>query len=122
ADNSNDDDIAPFLPGVTLPGLAEQIDTFESSLNSGNADAGVIFYHLALYFTRTFPDKFEIVPLGGTADKPAPVKGNKVAVLKAVRIKGDWNEKQLKAREQLVKALTSDTFGTILNKHGINQP
>lgn len=89
---------------------------------SGNADAGFIFYHLALHFTRAFPDQFEIIPLGGTADKPQPVKGNKVGVLKAVRIKGEWNDKQLKAREKLMEALTSDDFGKILNKHGINKP
>lgn len=89
---------------------------------SGNADAGFIFYHLALYFTRTFPDKFEIVPVGGTANKPNPVKGNKVGVLQAVRIKGNWTSKQKKAREALMKALQSSDFTSILSKHGIRRP
>jgi len=89
---------------------------------SGHADAGVIFYHLALYFTRVFPNEFEIIPLGGTVYAPKPAKGNKVGVLKAVRIKGDWNTKQLKAREQLMKALSSSQFEKILNKHGIQKP
>lgn len=44
----------------------------------GRADAAVIFYHLALYFTRRFPDDFEIVPLGGTVQKPVPLEGNLV--------------------------------------------
>ena len=89
---------------------------------NGEADAGFIFYHLALYFTQVFPDKFEIVPVGGTADKPEPLEGNKVAVLQAVRIKGNWSDKQLKAREQLMKAFQSDDFTTILEKHGIRRP
>ena len=89
---------------------------------SGNADAGLIFYHLALYFTRTFPDQFEIVPIGGTAEKPTPVKGNKVGVLQAVRVKGDWTKKQLDARELLMKSFQSDKFTNILGKHGIRRP
>jgi hypothetical protein len=92
------------------------------AVSSGNADAGFIFYHLALYFTRTFPDKFEIVPLGGTADKPEPVKGNKVGVLQAVRIKGKWTAKQKKAQESLMKAYQSGDFTKILKKHGIRRP
>lgn len=89
---------------------------------SGNADAGLIFYHLALYFVRTFPDQFEIVPLGGTADAPKPVKGNKVGVLQVVKIKGKWNKTQKKAQDKFMEAITSNDFTSILKKHGINRP
>ncbi len=92
------------------------------AIASDNADAGVIFYHLALYFTRVFPDVFEIIPLGGTVDFPKPVKGNKIGVLNAVKIKGDWSKLQTQASEQLMKALTSNQFEKILNKHGILKP
>lgn len=44
----------------------------------GRADAAVIFYHLALYFTRRFPNEFEMVPLGGTTQKPDPHPGNHI--------------------------------------------
>lgn len=89
---------------------------------SDNADAGLIFYHLALYFTRTFPDQFEIVPLGGTANNPKPVKGNKVGVLQAVRIKGNWSKNQLKARELLMESFQSKEFTKALKSHGIRRP
>jgi len=89
---------------------------------SDHADAGFIFYHLALYFSRTFPDKFEIIPLGGQVNNPKPVSGNKVGVLFAVRIKGNWNKKQLAAREKLLEAFSSNTFTQILKKHGIRRP
>jgi len=92
------------------------------AIYSGNADAGFIFYHLALYFTRTFPDLFEIVPVGGTADKPQPLPGNKVAVLSAVKITGNWNDKQKAAQQKFIEALQSDDFTKILAKHGINRP
>lgn len=89
---------------------------------SGKADAGVIFYHLALYFTRSFPDKFEIVPLGGTAENPEPVEGNRIGVMQAVRVKGNWNAKQLEARERLMDALSSQDFADILPQHGLRLP
>jgi len=92
------------------------------AVNSGAADAGLIFYHLALYFTRTFPDKFEIVLLGGTAEKPKPVKGNKVGVLQAVRIKGKWTKNQKRAQDKLIETFQSDDFTAALIKHGIRRP
>lgn len=50
--NSNNDDIAPFLPGVTLPGLANQIDVFISSLDSDGTDPD------ALYLVWAGPNDF----------------------------------------------------------------
>ena len=58
-DNSNNDDIAPLLPGVTLPGLADQIDVFASSIGSGNADPN------ALYVVWAGPNDF-LDYLGGS--------------------------------------------------------
>ena len=40
------------------------------------ADAAVIYYHLALRYTRIFPDVFEIVPLTGNSVEPAPDSDN----------------------------------------------
>ncbi len=57
--NSNNDDIAPFLPGVTLPGLSEQIDVFESSLNNDHANPD------ALYVVWAGPNDF-LDYLGGS--------------------------------------------------------
>lgn len=46
----------------------------------GEADAAMVFYHLALRYIRIFPELFEIVPLGGTAAEPQPLPGNVVGV------------------------------------------
>jgi hypothetical protein len=92
------------------------------SVAYGKADAGVIFYHLALNAVRTFPDKFEIVPLGGTTADPRPVAGNKIGVHQAVLIKGDWNSSQNTARRKLVDLLMGDEFSGILEKHGMRRP
>jgi phospholipase/lecithinase/hemolysin len=63
--NSNNDDIAPFLPGVTLPGLTGEIDDFESSLNNGNANAD------ALYVVWAGPNDFLDYLGGGVPADPA---------------------------------------------------
>lgn len=92
------------------------------SVAYGKADVGVMFYHLALHAVRQFPDKFEVVPLGGTVENPEPLPGNGISSHYAVRIKGDWTAKQLDARERLMMALTSEKFGAILAKHGMLAP
>lgn len=45
---------------------------------SGNADAAVVFYHLGLRYIRIFPDVFDIIPLGGSVEKPDPLPGNEI--------------------------------------------
>lgn len=57
--NSNNDDIMPFLPGVDLPGLANEITDFENSVGAGNADPN------ALYFVWAGPNDF-LDYLGGS--------------------------------------------------------
>ena len=46
------------------------------AVSHGEADAAMLYYHLALHYTRRFPDTFDMVPLGGTAAHPDPVSGN----------------------------------------------
>jgi phospholipase/lecithinase/hemolysin len=57
--NSNNDDIAPFLPGVTLPGVSKQIADFELSLEGDSADPD------ALYIVWAGPNDF-LDYLGGS--------------------------------------------------------
>jgi len=92
------------------------------SIAYGHADAGLLFYHLALHAVRTFPDLFTIVPLGGTVREPAPLPGNKVGELFAVPIIGPWNPTQLDARDKLMRALQTEVFTTILHNHGLDRP
>lgn len=91
------------------------------SIAYGKADAGVLFYHLALDAVRKFPDLFEIVPLGGTAGDPDPLAGNKIGAHFAIRIRGDWTTDQLVARERLMILIGSDEFTTILENHGMRR-
>jgi hypothetical protein len=92
------------------------------SIAFGRADAGVILYHLGLHVTQTFPDKFDIVPLGGTVANPQPLTGTIIETRYVVRIKGDWTPRQIEAREKLVQTLLSDDFTKILEKRGMMRP
>lgn len=46
------------------------------SIEQGRADAAIVFYHLALYYTHVFPDLFDMVLFTGTKEAPAPGPGN----------------------------------------------
>ena len=92
------------------------------SIAYGRADAGVILYHLGLYITQTFPDKFEIVPLGGTIENPQPLKGTTIGTRYIVAIRGDWTPRQIEVREKLIQTLLSDDFTRILEKRGMVRP
>lgn len=92
------------------------------SIAYGQADAGIFFYHLAKYTVTRFPDRFEIVPLGGSVAQPDPLPGNKIAKFFIVKIKGDWTETTLQAREHLLQMYLSSEFTQILEKHGLKRP
>lgn len=40
------------------------------SIAQGQTDVAIIYYHLALRYTRIFPERFQIIPLGGPEDNP----------------------------------------------------
>lgn len=66
-----------FLDRITVvPGQAVHHREAPEALYRGTADAAVLFYHLARHYALTFPDLFEMVPLGGTAANPRPAPGN----------------------------------------------
>lgn len=59
--NSNNDDIAPFLPGVTLPGVAGQIRDYQRSLEDGRVDRDAL--HLVWAGANDFLDYLaDVVP------------------------------------------------------------
>ncbi len=92
------------------------------SVAYGKADAAVILYHLGLYTKQTFPDLFDLVPLGGTCDAPQPLPGTIIGTRLATRIQGDWSPRQREAREKLLASLLSEEFTGILAKHGLIRP
>jgi hypothetical protein len=92
------------------------------SVAFGKADAALIYYHLGLFTQQTFPDRFDLVPLGGTLADPQPLKGTVVQPRYLVRLKGDWTHRQKEARERLVATLFSADFTRVLEKRGLLRP
>jgi hypothetical protein len=89
------------------------------SLAYGHADAALIMYHLAKYTVDSFPDKFEMIPIGGSVDAPKPLPGNATGETFVVKIRGDWTDKQKQAADHLYASLLSDDFTRILEKNGL---
>ena len=92
------------------------------SVAYGHADVAVILYHLGRYTKETFPDQFDVVPLGGTYEDPQLLPGVKTSVRYVALLKGDWTPVQDKARKQLLEDFKSDKFTEILKAHGLSRP
>lgn len=91
------------------------------------ADAGVIFYHQAIYLKEKLGETgcpLEIVPLGGTEEAPAPLPGNKIGTLYIGKVTGSFPPKVLAARNVVYNFLTSSSsaWPAILNAHGMDAP
>jgi len=89
------------------------------SIAYGKADAGVILYHLAIYIQQTFPDQFDIVPLGGTVADPQPLPGNQLTTTFIAKVKGNWTPTQATASDNLYNEYFSTGFHNILINHGL---
>ncbi|MGD8593503.1 MAG: substrate-binding domain-containing protein [Gammaproteobacteria bacterium] len=94
------------------------------SVAYGHADAGPMFYHLALHSKRQFPDMFDIVPLGGTVEQPQAAKGNKIGTMFIAKLKGNdaLTESQKRYQEKFIQEFMTPEFTKILEKHGLTRP
>ena len=63
----------------------------------GRADVAIVYYHLALRYTRVFSSEFEIIPLGGTVQDPQPTPENVISLTHVGLIDhgGAWGAKFL---------------------------
>lgn len=87
------------------------------------ADAGIIFYHQALYMKNTMAARgcyLDIIPLGGTVANPQPLTGNKVGTIHIAKVVGSYAKKVNDARNDIYDFLTtSPVWEQILIKHGM---
>lgn len=96
------------------------------ALCHNEADAGVIFYHLAKYMKRELAAsgcELEIIPMGGTEANLQPLPGNRVGTLNIAKVNADFPQKVLDAREVVYSFLTASPVWTqIMADHGIVDP
>ncbi len=84
------------------------------ALANGEADVGLMFYHLAQTALEANPGLFEIVPLGGTVENPEPLLGNRVATMQAIRIDGNWTPQQTINRDNFFFGITDSVANAAL--------
>ena len=93
------------------------------ALANGEADVGLMFYHLARTAIEANPGLFEIVPLGGTVEHPEPLLGNRVATMQAIRIAGNWTPQQIINRDHFFFGITdSAANGDLLERFWLREP
>ncbi|MHB8453115.1 MAG: substrate-binding domain-containing protein [Acidiferrobacterales bacterium] len=116
-DSDRDADIPKWLAGARIHHRDEPW-----SIAYGHADAGVILYHLAKYIKATFPDQFDIVPIGGTVDNPQPLPGNVTGTTYIAKLNGPWTQQQLDARDHVWNEYMSYSFTQMLDQNGLKRP
>ncbi len=93
------------------------------ALADGEADVGLMFYHLAKTALEANPGLFEIVPLGGTENDPQPLPGNRVATMQAIRIRGNWTLQQSENRDNFFFGITdSAANAAFLKQFWLREP
>jgi len=80
---------------------------------SGRADAAVIYYHLALRYTRIFPEIFDFVDIGGgLTDIPSPLNLTTRYHVGLVAEGGQWGER-------FFSFMQGDVSQTLYAEHGL---
>ncbi len=96
------------------------------ALCNNYADAGIIFYHQAIYLKREMAVlgcNLNIVPLGGSEENPAPLSGNKIGALHIAKVTGDFSTNVMGARDLIYNFITADPIWTrIMDDHGMDDP
>ena len=82
-------------------------------IGAGLADAAVIYYHLALRYTRIFPDIFELVDIGGVqSGERSHTNPTTRYHIGLVADGGKWGE-------HFVSFMQSNTVQSLYEKHGL---
>ncbi len=90
------------------------------NIHDGRADVALVYYHLALRYTRIFPELFELVPLDNTLSSTpgAPeFTANNVTTTYHIGLVGDGG----KWGQQFLQFMLSDTVANIYREHGLQQ-
>jgi accessory colonization factor AcfC len=87
------------------------------ALYDGDADVAMVYYHLALRYTRIFPDIFDFIVLGGSKEQPQPSPANITTTYHAglLQDSGEWGG-------SFLDFLFSDPVTDIYETHGLSRP
>jgi DNA-binding transcriptional LysR family regulator len=112
-------DVLDAAPGAARVCYGERIHHREApqALADERADVAMIYYHLALRYTRVFPDVFDLVPLGDALTDPGAETQNVVSDyhLGLIGDGGEWGS-------ALRDFLMGETATLIYEHHGLRRP
>jgi hypothetical protein len=77
----------------------------------------VIYYHLALRYTRIFPQDFEIVPLTGSEPEPQPSENN-ICTTYHIGLVGDGGQ----WGKVFLDYMFSEKVTAVYAEHGLQRP
>jgi hypothetical protein len=110
-----------FLGHPPVPGIVygERIHHREApqALADDRADVAVVYHHLALRYTRIFPELFEVVPLAGAPGAPSPSPDNVTTTFHAGLVDGGG-----KWGRELLEFLAGPATRAIYESHGLAGP
>lgn len=89
------------------------------ALADGRADAAIVYYHLALRYTRIFPGRFDFIPLGGTREAPQPYPENRTANIH-LGLVGDGGAWGRQLAEFMQSRLAADLYETHGLRHALD--
>lgn len=81
---------------------------------SGECDIAIVYYHLALRYTRIFPREFDFIPMGGSKETPSPGANNTVSSVDIALL----NDNSVMT-ENLIRFLKSTKALEIYHYHGL---
>ena len=86
-------------------------------LSEGEADVALVYYHLALRYTRIFPELFDFIPLGGDKTNPQP-SDNNISTSYHIGLVGNGG----KFGQSLLDFMFDDAVTHIYAEHGLARP
>jgi hypothetical protein len=103
--------------GTTVFGECIHHREAPQAIYDGRANVAMVYYHLALRYTRIFHDKFDFIPLGGSKTAPAPGPANVTTVYHAGLVSdgGKWGQ-------LFLDFLFSGDVAGIYQSHGLRRP
>lgn len=105
--------------GASATVFGERIHHREApqALYNDEADVAMVYYHLALRYTRIFPDLFDFIPLGGSKASPHPDPANVTTTFYVTALcdSSEWGER-------FVNFLQGDEAVQLYSFHGLSRP
>lgn len=114
AENAGMDDVFAAQSGRMVYSQRIHHREIPQLIADGYADVAPVYYHLALRYTRIFPDLFDFIPLGGSHEQPAPAAGNRLTEYQAALLQDADSY-----GEALYEFLAGERVSAIYAAHGL---